>query len=179
MYRYLEAHGLLDQGPEKLAEGKIAYRRDYLKRHKQAYRKRTVSHVITCNPLDERMLAHAAQEHGMRVSEYVRMAALAYGQKKYLVPRIEVLYDVQQQLLFLRSRIERVATEKRGLFQKDRSEVIEGLLKSFEGAMKEAFIEPLDVETVLRSMLQKDGLEKDRISSILAEYGYQIHRAKK
>ena len=150
MYRYLEAHGLLDKDSETIKEGKARYRKEYLTNHKRNYRTRTTSHTIACKPIEEKTLSLAAREHGMSTPEYVRMAALAYSEKKYLVPQSEALVQLKQELIFLRTQISRISNEKRGLFQRDRSEQIETLLESFAVTLRVTFQEPRDLEATIR-----------------------------
>ena len=178
MFRYLEAQGLLDKDTETIRAGKAHYRREYLTHHKQAYRKRTMSHTITCKPIEEKVFSVAAREHGMSVAEYVRMAALAYTGKKFLVPRSDALVELKQQLIFLRTQIARLGNEKQGLFRRDRSEQIETLLESFAFTFRTAFQEPKDLEAVIRETVSTSPEFLNVLQAILISHDYQVHRAK-
>jgi enamine deaminase RidA (YjgF/YER057c/UK114 family) len=176
MYRYLEAQGLLDKGIDEIKAGKAQYRKEYLTNHKRNYRKRTTSHTITCTPIEERALSLAAYEYGMTIAEYVRMSALAYAAKKYLVPQSDALVKLRQELVFLRSQVARVGTEKRGLFGRDRSEQIEQLLETIASTVKTAFQEPKELEAVIRTTIVTEPEFLKVLETILASHDYKVDR---
>jgi hypothetical protein len=124
LYRFLEAEGYLAKGPEDIAAGKKIYRRTYLKLYKSQYRQKTIEPTVACKPIEERILKGNAKDHGMKVAEFIKLAALSYSQKVFLMPRLELIYEVKQNLIYTRSQIERVRQEKKSFLAKSKDERI-------------------------------------------------------
>ncbi len=153
LYQFLESKGVLDQGKEKIDAAKKEYRRLYQSTYKKRYREKVCEHTVSFKPIEEKRISQLAREHGMKSAEYVRQSALAYAEKRYLVPRTESIVRVHQQVALMRTQIARVS-EKSGFFQRDKSESIEQLLFSLENEIRSSLLNPKDIEAAIKDFMQ-------------------------
>lgn len=171
MYQFLSEGGYLERGEGGIAEGKKEYRRVWMRKYKARYRAEAViEHTVACHPEQEAALAKAAKEYGYSIPEFLRFGALAFYQKVYLVPNISEMYQVRQELIYLRSQIERVRQGKRGLFEKDRDAEIERLLKDFQASLNKAFKQPDDIQELVLLALHRQPNFVEWLRKTLSEH---------
>lgn len=169
LYKYLLEHNLFEQGEEAIGLGKKEYRKQYLKLHKQEHRRKNTEHTISFTPIEEKLLARAALEHNMPVPTYLRLSAIAYTNKKYLAPRLQVAHSVLQNVQLARTQIERIRQEKKAIFGRSKEEKIEALLISIEEMVRNSFKEPPDLETLVFEAKKSNLPLADRLKKILGE----------
>lgn len=179
MYAFLQAGGYFEKGPEYVKLGKKLYRRQYLREHKKLYREKNAEHTIFCKPSDEHILSVAAKTHRMKTPEFIRLAALSYCQKKFLVPRLEAVYQLQQNIVYARTQIERIRSEKQGFFAKNKNERVEELLQSIEMNVRKLFSQPEDLEQEIRDVLKRQPEYLKVLQTILSEYDSEINGQQK
>lgn len=166
LYKFLEKGNYLDT-PERRKLGTKLYRKNYLLERKRQYRITCSEHTIICDPRTEKMLKTAAMEHGMKTAPFIRQAAIAYCSKQYIVPRIETIFKVEQQIVYTRTQIERIGREKQGLFR-SKTDKIEAILESLESFVRTTLNQPADLEVLVMEAVQNNPAFKERLKQLLA-----------
>jgi hypothetical protein len=155
MYTFLKEGGYLDKGTEVLKLGKKLYRKSYLLKKKQEYRKALFTHSIICTPEQEQLLAQAAKFYGLSVAEYLRHGAICFAQKKFMLPQTNEIQKVLQNLIYARCQIDQIRQkDQSGFFTKSKSSQLESLVLNLEKTVHEAFHNPLDLEEEIKKTLR-------------------------
>lgn len=155
MYAWLKERGYMEKDDQHLKFGKKLYRREYLKNHRASWRKKVKVVSISLNANDHAVILTASQKNGFKIlPDFIRAGCLAYIQKVYIVPRLESIHQVQLQVLYLRSQIERLGREKK-FFGRSRDEQIEEHLQNLEREVTKALAQPADLEEQIRIAIKE------------------------
>jgi hypothetical protein len=168
-FAYLKEGGYFDRGPEAIKLGKKLFRREYLARKKREYREVYSEHTIICKPEIEKLFAAAALSHGMKIPCLIRNAAIAYCNKRYLIPNNEAMYKVEQNIAYARTQIERIGRESTGLFGRTKDEKIQKLLESIEAMVEQSFKQPPDLDELVRMEITKNPAFAQRLKQMLLQ----------
>jgi hypothetical protein len=96
VYASLEASGILEHGtPEGIQEARRQYWNAIKNANKKEKRKREHAFTISFTDAELGMVEQSARWHSMSRTRFIKQAALAYVQKKYLVPDSETLRQIQ------------------------------------------------------------------------------------
>lgn len=99
LYQYLEETGVLQSGNKATIEAATAlYWRIYKREWRKAKRHAEKPFEILLTEKEEKIIQAAALKHGMSKTSYIKKAALTYSAQKYLVPNLEVLYEIKELL---------------------------------------------------------------------------------
>ena len=95
IYKYLKASGVLGQSSEAIEAARRVYWNQYKRKWKKAKFKQEKAFTVSFNPIELKEISDAAALHSLSRSRFIKLAALAYVHKKYLVPNIEAIYQVK------------------------------------------------------------------------------------
>ena len=100
VHKYLQSLGLQNATPEVIERAKKAYWNQVKRQWKKDKAKKEKSFSVSFDPSELKDIAEAAAMHNMSRSRFIKLAALSYVHKKYLVPNTEVIHKIN----FLLSR---------------------------------------------------------------------------
>ena len=97
LFEFLKSTGVLETGDKNLiAEAKKQYRKLYLTKQKQQYRK-TKKHIVVILEDHEKITLEAqAQEHGLTLPQYIKQSALHYQSGLFLVPNPNAYLEIKE-----------------------------------------------------------------------------------
>ncbi len=99
IYRFLEETGVLQSGDAAQIEAaKALYYRNYKRQWRKAKRHAEKVFEITLDANEYSIIETAAKKHNMSKTAFIKAAALAYSRQQYIVPRLEVLYELKELL---------------------------------------------------------------------------------
>ena len=108
--QWLQENGYLNGSSELLTEGKAEWKRKYQREYQKARRKRMKYVVVSLTDEEADQLRNQAKEHHQTLTTYLREAALAYDQNRYLIPDNEQLIQLQEELAFIRYNLDDIKT---------------------------------------------------------------------
>ena len=171
-WNYLEASGILEHGSkEEIQKVKRAYRKKYLTELKRQHRSLRPEFIVGFNKAngEYERIQDAAKKHSLKIPSFVRMAALAYITKTFIVPDKARISHLEQLLSECLNQIQQL-TSQRERYQWERGrklEIIEGLIEKAEKNISEALRYPLPIEEYLKLAVKKDPLLSDKLLTIL------------
>ena len=84
---YLKKRGLTKDSPlDFLQAAKKEHRRLYQKEYQSNRKKKILRLGVSLTPTEYRRLSRTAKEHGLKTGSFIRKAALAYTEQKFLLP---------------------------------------------------------------------------------------------
>lgn len=96
IYSYLEGLGLLANGTDaELKAAKAVYWKMKRKEHKRQLRNKNKVYEVILSAQENQVVIKLAREAGFSKVAWVKYAALAYANKRYLVPRLEIQYELR------------------------------------------------------------------------------------
>jgi len=96
VYTFLEASGILEHGtPEGIQQARRQYWNAIKNANKKDKRKREHAFTVSFTDAELGIIAQSARWHNMSRTKFIKQAALAYVQKKYLVPDSGTLKQIQ------------------------------------------------------------------------------------
>ncbi len=142
---YLKERGLTRNSPsEELANAKREHRRLYQKDYQAKRRKARPRIGVSLSAPERQQLSKDARRHGMKLPHFIRMAALAYTGKKYILPDDTTARALEIELRRIGNNINQVArrcNEKKTAEALDIEEA-NNLLIGLEDAVSAAFRNP-------------------------------------
>ncbi len=142
---YLTRLGLLESGTkEQIQEAKKTYRKIYQKWIKAQYKctKRRVEFSLSRS--EEQFLNPKAEQHGMKLPQFMKDSALCYNRQEYLLPSNSAVFALETGILRQGNNINQVALGKNihGLSTDDDIRAIRYHLNQQEKIISKAFREP-------------------------------------
>ncbi len=95
IYGYLLEHGHLSKSKDELKLIKAAFWKAERIAWKKLKREHSKVYEVLLDEQQNKAIAKSAKEHGYSKVGYIKSAALAYTNRQYLVPRIDILYEVK------------------------------------------------------------------------------------
>lgn len=152
VYQYLEQCGVLAD-PACSKERIQRVKKEYYKKYKTAWRrnKRKTNRELTIylDPNELRIIQEGSKKHGRTLTKFVKMAAMAYLKRQFVVPDIYQVSEIKQQLLMNYGQIQKLFEGNYIPYQAGKE-----LLDKYQNLE----------ESVLKSLRQPECLE-DRIMS--------------
>lgn len=147
MWDYLDSLGVLENGSdEEIKAAKRAYRKGYflLYKKKQREQKREYTISFSKEKGEYSKISAAAKVHKRTVASFIRVAALAYIDKTYVVPDRLQIAQLEQLLLECLNEIKTIIHPKEKYFwERDkRLEQIERRIEKLEAQVNEVFCNP-------------------------------------
>lgn len=147
LWEYLETLGVLENGTdEEIKAAKRAYRKYYLLKYKRD--QRTHKPEFTINFSNEKGEFHrikfAAIKHKMTITAFIKKAALAYLEQKFVVPNADQVARLEQALAECLNEIQAIVKQRERFFwDKERKFVmIEKRIEKLEAEINQVFRNP-------------------------------------
>jgi hypothetical protein len=134
MWEYLDELGVLEKGSdEEIKAAKKAYRKKYLLEFKQKQRKNKPEYNIYYSKEngEHNRIIQAAKKHELTPTAFIRLASLAYIDRKYLVPNWEQVATLEQLLSECLNEVKVLVCRKERFFW-DREQKIIAIEKRIE-----------------------------------------------
>jgi len=115
MWEYLDSLGVLNTGnEEEIKRAKREYRKKYLFHYKRKQRQNNSEFIISFSkPKGEhKKIIDAAKAHHSSPTKFIKDAALAYLEKKYLVPNKEAVANLEYILSDCRNEIRKLSRNR-------------------------------------------------------------------
>jgi len=176
LWHYLNTLGILEKGTEEqIRQAKQEYRKNYLRNYKKEKKGVKKEFSITCNREEVERLSQVAKAHGISPSRFLKKAAFAYTEKKFVIPYIGTLYHIEQLLLNCKSNIERIAEREPGAwFKQDRNYAeLERVVQTTQKQIVEIFSNPPSLESVIEQALIDQPTYIEKLKKIIAHYDSQ------
>ena len=155
LWEYLETLGVLENGTdEEIKAAKRAYRKDYLLKYKRIQRSHKPEFIINfSNEKGEyHRIRSEAKMHNMTITAFVKKAALAYLEQKFVVPNADQVIRIEQALSHCLNEIQAMVRVKdRFFWDKERKfGMIEKRIERLETEINQVFRNPprVSVKTI-------------------------------
>ena len=173
MWAYLDAVGVLEKGTEAdIKAAKKAYRKQY---HLNYIRKIRVSKPefivnLTKDNGEYSRILSAAKQHRMTISAFLRIAALAYIGKTYIVPDRLLVARLEQLLSQCLNEIQCIVRQKEKFFwgKEQKFKDIEKRIEKLEYEISEMFMQPHTIEELLIREINKKPELKSQLQTIIS-----------
>jgi hypothetical protein len=147
LWEYLETLGVLENGTdEEIKAAKRAYRKDYLLKYKRIQRTRKPEFIINfSNEKGEfHRIRSEAKRHNMTITAFVKKAALAYLEQKFVVPNADQVARLEQAIFDCLNEVQSIVrTRERFFWDKERKFVmIEKRIEKLEAEINQVFRNP-------------------------------------
>ncbi len=141
--QYLEAHNAWDAAPERLAELKKIYWKEYKKSHRQKKRQAQKSTTVYLSVDEYIVLLQQSEKHKRSLARTIKEMAFCYIAQRFLVPDILLVNQLKETLTMNYCAIQKIFEENRvsydiGKILLERVEAIEKqVLQMMEQPVKE------------------------------------------
>lgn len=110
LIEYLDQNGVLELGDElAIKAAKKAYRKSYQRAYKRHQRSQRKEYQIQLNKEENKHISETAKKHQLSPSKFIKKAALAYLQNKYVVPDNERIAQLEYLLSLAYSSMHQIA----------------------------------------------------------------------
>jgi predicted DNA-binding ArsR family transcriptional regulator len=170
---YLDSIGILQNGTqEDISKAKKEYWKQYDKLYKRKKRKQKREFLISLNSKELALVVEAAKEKGMRVTEFMREAALAEMQKAYVIPYPHVLKEIAQSLILCKTSIKNIAEKdnKNWLGISRNYENLEAIITKVQTEIQQRFNEAPTLIKVIEDTLQRNPFFIITITNLIEQY---------
>lgn len=114
LYEYLKSTGVLETGDkDMIAEAKKQYRKQYLKNHKQHYRKSKKHIAVILEDHEQKVLEEQAKNHGLSLPQYIKQSALHYQAGLFLVPHTQVCLEIKEMVYGIYREIQEIQKKEK------------------------------------------------------------------
>lgn len=147
MWYYLDASGILEHGTdEEIKAAKKAYRKEYYLEYKRNQRISKPEFVINFSKENGEYskVSHAARNHRMTMTAFIRSSVLAYLDQSFLVPNSDQVVLLEQYLSQCLNEIQKIVGEKERYHwdKEQKLEAIEKRIEKLEAEINQAFRNP-------------------------------------
>lgn len=173
MWAYLDSLGVLEKGTdEEIKRAKKEYRKIYLLGYKRNQRKtKPEFSVLFSKKGDEfKNVSDAAWEHNTSVTNYIKLAVLAYTAKTFLVPDKEQVGRLEQLLSQCRNEIRGVCKNR---LIENKYSLIEKRIDCMENTIAELLRHPPSLEEAVTQAIEKSPEIKSRFFEIISANDHQ------
>lgn len=173
LYEYLKSTGVLETGDkERIAEAKKQYRKQYLTKQKQQYRK-TKKHIAIILEDHEKITLEAqAKEHGLTLPQYIKQSALHYQAGLFLVPNANTILEIKEIIYRTYRDIQEIQNrEKTKWFGTINDyEILKQSILALIPQVEEIYNNPTPLSDKIQSELQTNPEFKQTLQTLLANY---------
>jgi hypothetical protein len=147
MWEYLDQLGVLESGTDtEIKQAKRQYRKKYLLEYKRKQRKKRPEYTVNFSSEKgiHSKVVRASEKHNMSVSQFLRLAVLAYLDRKYIVPNPDQIAKLEQMLSGCMNQIQQIAIKKERFIwgRHDKLELIEKRIEKLEKEIDQIFRNP-------------------------------------
>ncbi|MBS1633861.1 MAG: hypothetical protein JST10_14960 [Bacteroidetes bacterium] len=145
VYTYLNTLGLLSNGtPEEITAAKAAYWKTVRTNWQRNKRTANKKFEVFFTTAEYQVIARAAKLVGYSKVSYVKFGSLSYANKKYLVPRLEIIYEVRELLALTYSYLQDLVEERN--VPVDIGDILLTKLEKLENKVVELLFNPIEVK---------------------------------
>ena len=178
MWAYLDASGVLEKGTEEeIKAAKKAYRKEYILsfRRKQRVGKPEFTVFLSKGTGDFSKISLAAKKHKLTITEFLRVSALAYTAKTYIVPDRLQLAELKGLLSQCLNEIQTIAVQKEKYFwgKEQKFKDIERRIEKLETEITKKLERPSTLEELVKKEVESDPAIRDRLLAMLNPYDHQ------
>lgn len=117
IYKYLEETGVLERGiEEEIQQARKNYKKKYILSYKRKQRSEQKEFTVLLNMTEYKNMSVQAKDQHMTVVRFLKLAAIAYTNKTYLVPDRESVARIEQTLIQILNEIQVIAKRNKILF---------------------------------------------------------------
>jgi hypothetical protein len=158
---FLDSRGLLENGSEEqIRAARKEYRKIYLTNYKKKQRAENPEYSVLFSRQngEYNRIITAARRHKLTVPAFLKSATLAYISKTFIVPDRDVIVKLAALLAECLNEIQQMASgkEKNYWMIEQKYDAIEKRIMDLEVQITRRFSEPLAIEDVVRSAIEKD-----------------------
>lgn len=174
LWAYLDACGLLSNGmDEQIKAARRTYRKQYLRQYKKEQRVQKPEYLVQLSKENNEhgRIALAAKKHRMSVTAFLRLAALAYIERSFLVPDRALVAKLSALLAECLNDVRSLASQKgkHNVFALDEKyDAIERRIITLESQIQTLFCFPAMLEAALVDAVRNNPALKERLLTILS-----------
>lgn len=146
MWEYLEVSGVLEKGSdEEIKAVKKAYRKKYFLEFKQKQRRNKPEYTVTLSKTGGELgrITEAAKKHHLSVPAFLKSAAFAYLERKYIVPNRLMVALLEQLLSDCLNEVKAISKTKERFWEREQKlDRIEKRIEKLEAQVNELFCNP-------------------------------------
>jgi hypothetical protein len=177
IWAYLEAAGVLENGTEEdIKKVKRAYRKEYILNYRRKQRTEKPEYIIGLSKKKGEYfkILCAAKEHKMAMTSFIRAAALAYAEQKYIVPDRLQIGELKQLLSSCLNEIQLIVKQKEKYFwgKEQKFKDIEKRMEKLEEDMSVKLERPITIEEAIKKEIEKDPAYQERLINSLNRHDH-------
>lgn len=172
IWAYLDACGVLEKGTEaEILDAKKEYHKKYMLDYRRRQRKEKPEFVVSLSKRngDYFKVNMAAKEHKMPITAFIRLAALAYIDKTYIVPDRLMVAELRQLLSACLNEIQSIVVQKEKYFwgKEQKFKDIENHIEKLETELMKKLEQPITLDEVIKKEIEKEPGLKDRLTALI------------
>lgn len=149
------------------------YRKYYLRLYQRQRRKNRKEVTLLLSPDVHTRLKAGAIQHQQSLSKFIASAAIAYIDKKYVVPNEQVVSNILQTLSLTYSQVQYLADQTRKDNSNQLIEYCYALIIKLEKQLETLLRHPDSLETFIAKTLHSNPHYYRTLTSLLKTYDYQ------
>lgn len=173
LYEFLKSTGVLETGDKDIiAEAKKQYRKQYLKNHKQQYRKSKKHIAVILEDHEQKVLESQAKIHGLSLPQYIKQSALHYQAGLFLVPHAQVYLEIKELVYRVYREIQEVQKKEKTKWfgSVNNYDLLKEKVLLLESESKQIFHKPISIIEKIHQEIQKNPQFKISLQEILNKH---------
>jgi predicted DNA binding CopG/RHH family protein len=173
LYEFLKSTGVLETGDkERISEAKKQYRKQYLTKQKQQYRKAKKHIAVILEDHELTTLESKAIQHGLSLPQYIKQSALHYQAGLFLVPNPNSYLEIKELVYAIYRQIQEIQNKEKSRWfgsineYDSMKQVILGLLPQTE----KLFSNPVSLIEAIDEQLKSNLQFKNTLQELLKKY---------
>jgi hypothetical protein len=151
IWAYLESAGVLDGTDAEIKAAKRVYMRNYFKKYRRTQRQERPEFTISFSRKsgDYGKIALGAKKHHMPITAFVRVAALSYLDRSFIVPNANQIARLEQLLMSCLNEVQKITrTKERYQWERERKyDAIAEQINALETEIRNVLRFPKEVTT--------------------------------
>ncbi len=171
LYDYLRSLNLLDNGTdEEIAKATIQFRREQNRARIQRFRNKHFRCEVFMTKDEHSLLYDESKKHGLKLGRFIKLSAISYVQKEYIVPDTNRLNNLELGIRKIGNNVNQLVrfTHAKGLSESTLSQ-IQKHLNELEDRISTALQQPLNLNDFLRKLLKENPEYATTLQSIINE----------
>ena len=174
MWEYLDSTGVLEWGSdEEIKQAKKAYRKKYFTLHKRKQRalKREFTLGFSKEDTEFINITNTAKQHKMKISEFLKLAVLAYIDKTYVVPDRLQVAELEQILSQCLNEIQTIVKQKErySYDRENKYDLIEKRIEQLESEINSVLRCPYTINEIVLKEIEAKPYLKEQLLTILTK----------
>lgn len=166
MYAYLDSIKVLENGTAiDIAQAKKDYYRIYKSQWRKNDRKHSKVFEILLKDDEYTEIAMAAKAHKLSKTRFIKTAALAYLDKRFIVPDMHSIGVIRQLLALNYSTLQSLFEENKLPFEIGRDLLRQ--MATLENSILSSLVNPMTLEQLIEIALKKDSEFRNRIVNLI------------